>query len=138
MRYSINIPNFGDFADARTVARVATAAEEAGWTVTYWAVPGQGHSGPTLTKGLTTAYNQLIPLWTRSGATSAGDRALCSPDQPARACGLGIASAVAGATAMVDLSLLAVFLSAHLLLFFTRRGRAPVAAAAPVTDASAP
>jgi alkanesulfonate monooxygenase SsuD/methylene tetrahydromethanopterin reductase-like flavin-dependent oxidoreductase (luciferase family) len=31
MRSSINIPNFGDFADARTVARVATAAEEAGW-----------------------------------------------------------------------------------------------------------
>src|SRR5689334_12142021 len=31
MRCSINIPNFGDFADARTVARVAAAAEEAGW-----------------------------------------------------------------------------------------------------------
>src|SRR3954453_13546006 len=31
MRSSINIPNFGDFADARTVARVATAAEQAGW-----------------------------------------------------------------------------------------------------------
>jgi alkanesulfonate monooxygenase SsuD/methylene tetrahydromethanopterin reductase-like flavin-dependent oxidoreductase (luciferase family) len=31
VRFSINIPNFGDFADARTVARVATAAEEAGW-----------------------------------------------------------------------------------------------------------
>ncbi|ONI73991.1 luciferase [Kribbella sp. ALI-6-A] len=31
MRFSINIPNFGDFADARTVARVATAAEQAGW-----------------------------------------------------------------------------------------------------------
>ena len=31
MRFSINIPNFGDFADARTVARVATAAEESGW-----------------------------------------------------------------------------------------------------------
>jgi alkanesulfonate monooxygenase SsuD/methylene tetrahydromethanopterin reductase-like flavin-dependent oxidoreductase (luciferase family) len=31
MRFSINIPNFGDFADARTVARVAAAAEEAGW-----------------------------------------------------------------------------------------------------------
>ena len=30
MRYSINIPNFGDFADARTVARVAAAAEECG------------------------------------------------------------------------------------------------------------
>jgi alkanesulfonate monooxygenase SsuD/methylene tetrahydromethanopterin reductase-like flavin-dependent oxidoreductase (luciferase family) len=31
MRFSVNIPNFGDFADARTVARVAVAAEEAGW-----------------------------------------------------------------------------------------------------------
>jgi hypothetical protein len=27
MRFSINIPNFGDFADASTVARVASAAE---------------------------------------------------------------------------------------------------------------
>jgi alkanesulfonate monooxygenase SsuD/methylene tetrahydromethanopterin reductase-like flavin-dependent oxidoreductase (luciferase family) len=31
VRFSINIPNFGDFADARTVARVAAAAEQAGW-----------------------------------------------------------------------------------------------------------
>ncbi|SDS75993.1 LLM class flavin-dependent oxidoreductase [Microlunatus soli] len=31
MRFSINIPNFGDFADARAVAAVARAAEEAGW-----------------------------------------------------------------------------------------------------------
>ena len=31
MRYSINIPKFGDFADADTVARVAAAAEAAGW-----------------------------------------------------------------------------------------------------------
>ena len=31
MRFSINVPNFGDFADARAVARVAAAAEEAGW-----------------------------------------------------------------------------------------------------------
>ncbi|MFC5723940.1 LLM class flavin-dependent oxidoreductase [Streptomyces gamaensis] len=31
MRCSVNIPNFGDFADPRTVARVAAAAEEAGW-----------------------------------------------------------------------------------------------------------
>ncbi|NDZ80763.1 LLM class flavin-dependent oxidoreductase [Streptomyces sp. SID10853] len=31
MRFSINIPNFGDFADPRTVAEVATAAEQAGW-----------------------------------------------------------------------------------------------------------
>jgi alkanesulfonate monooxygenase SsuD/methylene tetrahydromethanopterin reductase-like flavin-dependent oxidoreductase (luciferase family) len=31
MRFSINIPNFGDFADPRTVAQVAVAAETAGW-----------------------------------------------------------------------------------------------------------
>lgn len=31
MRFSINIPNFGDFADPRTVATVAAAAEAAGW-----------------------------------------------------------------------------------------------------------
>ncbi len=35
MRYSVNIPNFGDFADARTVAKVATAAEEAGWDALF-------------------------------------------------------------------------------------------------------
>jgi alkanesulfonate monooxygenase SsuD/methylene tetrahydromethanopterin reductase-like flavin-dependent oxidoreductase (luciferase family) len=31
MRYSVNVPNFGDFADPRTVATVARAAEDAGW-----------------------------------------------------------------------------------------------------------
>lgn len=31
MRCSINLPNFGDFADPRTVAQVAVAAEQAGW-----------------------------------------------------------------------------------------------------------
>lgn len=31
MRSSINIPNFGEFADPRTVAAVASAAEQAGW-----------------------------------------------------------------------------------------------------------
>ncbi|MFE3171296.1 LLM class flavin-dependent oxidoreductase [Amycolatopsis sp. NPDC059090] len=31
MRFSFCIPNFGDFADPRTVAKVASAAEEAGW-----------------------------------------------------------------------------------------------------------
>ena len=31
MRFSINIPNFGDFADPRNVATVAAAAEGAGW-----------------------------------------------------------------------------------------------------------
>jgi alkanesulfonate monooxygenase SsuD/methylene tetrahydromethanopterin reductase-like flavin-dependent oxidoreductase (luciferase family) len=32
---SINIPNFGDFADARTVAKVATAGEAAGWDALF-------------------------------------------------------------------------------------------------------
>jgi alkanesulfonate monooxygenase SsuD/methylene tetrahydromethanopterin reductase-like flavin-dependent oxidoreductase (luciferase family) len=31
MRFSINLPNFGDFADPRAVATVALAAEQAGW-----------------------------------------------------------------------------------------------------------
>jgi alkanesulfonate monooxygenase SsuD/methylene tetrahydromethanopterin reductase-like flavin-dependent oxidoreductase (luciferase family) len=35
VRFSINIPNFGDFADARIVASVAVAAEEAGWDVLF-------------------------------------------------------------------------------------------------------
>ncbi|WP_067450459.1 LLM class flavin-dependent oxidoreductase [Actinomadura macra] len=35
MRYSINIPNFGDFADARTVAVVAEAVERAGWDALF-------------------------------------------------------------------------------------------------------
>jgi alkanesulfonate monooxygenase SsuD/methylene tetrahydromethanopterin reductase-like flavin-dependent oxidoreductase (luciferase family) len=35
VRYSINIPNFGDFADARTVAKVATVAEAAGWDALF-------------------------------------------------------------------------------------------------------
>ncbi len=35
MRFSINIPNFGDFADARTVAMAAVAAEQAGWDALF-------------------------------------------------------------------------------------------------------
>ncbi|WP_026416296.1 LLM class flavin-dependent oxidoreductase [Actinomadura oligospora] len=35
MRSSINIPNFGDFADARAVATVAVAAEQAGWDALF-------------------------------------------------------------------------------------------------------
>lgn len=35
MRCSINIPNFGDFADARTVANLAAAAEAAGWDALF-------------------------------------------------------------------------------------------------------
>lgn len=31
MRFSVNVPNFGDFADPRNVATVASAAEQAGW-----------------------------------------------------------------------------------------------------------
>lgn len=35
MRSSINIPNFGDFADPRAVAAVAVAAEQAGWDALF-------------------------------------------------------------------------------------------------------
>jgi alkanesulfonate monooxygenase SsuD/methylene tetrahydromethanopterin reductase-like flavin-dependent oxidoreductase (luciferase family) len=35
MRFSINIPNFGDFADPRTVAKVAISAEQAGWDALF-------------------------------------------------------------------------------------------------------
>jgi alkanesulfonate monooxygenase SsuD/methylene tetrahydromethanopterin reductase-like flavin-dependent oxidoreductase (luciferase family) len=35
MRFSINVPNFGDFAEADTVARVASAAEAAGWDALF-------------------------------------------------------------------------------------------------------
>ncbi|MDR6971937.1 alpha/beta hydrolase-fold protein [Leifsonia shinshuensis] len=104
------------------VEATATAAEDAGWKVTYWAVPGQGHSGPTLTKGLETAYNQLIGSWLKTGATGSGDRFLCAADQTARACGVTQAAAVAGTVAIVDLSALAVFLVVALALFFARRG----------------
>lgn len=104
------------------VEATATAAEDAGWKVTYWAVPGEGHSGPTLTKGLETGYNQLIGSWLATGATRAGDRFLCPADETARACGVTQAAAVAGTVAMVDLSALAVFLIVTLALFFGRRG----------------
>ena len=35
MRFSINIPNFGDFADADTVASVAEETEAAGWDALF-------------------------------------------------------------------------------------------------------
>jgi hypothetical protein len=35
VQFWINIPNFGDFADARTVATVASAAEAAGWDALF-------------------------------------------------------------------------------------------------------
>ncbi len=35
MRCSINIPNFGDFADPQAVATVAVAAEQAGWDALF-------------------------------------------------------------------------------------------------------
>ncbi len=35
MQFSVNIPNFGDFADARMVAKVASAAEAAGWDALF-------------------------------------------------------------------------------------------------------
>jgi hypothetical protein len=35
LRYSINVPNFGDFADPRSVATAAAAAEQAGWDALF-------------------------------------------------------------------------------------------------------
>ncbi|EST37688.1 hypothetical protein N566_11625, partial [Streptomycetaceae bacterium MP113-05] len=35
MRFSLNIPNFGDFAHARNVAALAVAAEGAGWDALF-------------------------------------------------------------------------------------------------------
>jgi alkanesulfonate monooxygenase SsuD/methylene tetrahydromethanopterin reductase-like flavin-dependent oxidoreductase (luciferase family) len=35
VRYSVNIPNFGDFADARAVTTLARAVEEAGWDALF-------------------------------------------------------------------------------------------------------
>jgi alkanesulfonate monooxygenase SsuD/methylene tetrahydromethanopterin reductase-like flavin-dependent oxidoreductase (luciferase family) len=35
IRFSVNIPNFGDFADADAVARVALGAEAAGWDALF-------------------------------------------------------------------------------------------------------
>ncbi|MBN9631585.1 MAG: hypothetical protein J0I18_13370 [Actinobacteria bacterium] len=102
------------------VEATATAAEKAGWKVTYWAVPDATHT-QALEPGLATAYNQLIPRWLASGAIPSNDRFLCTPDQTARACGLTQAAAVAGTVTIVDLSALAAFLGVQLLLFFTRR-----------------
>lgn len=47
MRFSVNIPNFGDFADPRNVATVAAAAEQAGWDGLFvWDhVLHRGHQG---------------------------------------------------------------------------------------------
>ncbi|MEY9952389.1 alpha/beta hydrolase [Leifsonia sp. EB34] len=104
------------------VEATATAAEKAGWKVTYWAVSHATHT-QALGPGLETMYNQLIGGWVSSGAvTPQADRMLCTPDQNARACGLTQAGAVAGTVTIVDLSVLAAFLGAQLLLFF-RHGR---------------
>lgn len=104
------------------VEATATAAEQAGWAVTYWVVPGQGHSGLTLVRGLETGYNKLIPGWLASGATGVGDRFLCAAGQTPSDCGLVQAAAVGGTVALVDLAALALFLVTALALFFARRG----------------
>ena len=104
------------------VEATATAAENAGWKVTYWAVPDASHTD-ALEPGLATGYNQLIGTWVGTGAIGAtAPRFLCSADQDARACGLTQVAAVAGTAAIVDLVVLAAFLGTQLLLFF-RRGR---------------
>jgi hypothetical protein len=39
MRYSINVPNFGDFADPETFAEVARTVEVAGWDALPSSIP---------------------------------------------------------------------------------------------------
>ena len=101
----------------------ATAAEKAGWTVTFWRVPGAEHTR-ALVPGLASAYGRFIPEWLESGAiVAAPDRLLCAPDQTPRACGVQQAASVIGTGTIVDLSALAVFLGARLVLLFVRRPR---------------
>lgn len=102
------------------VEATATAAEKAGWAVTYWAVPDATHT-QALVPGLATAYNELIPHWLGTGALAPGDRLLCAPTTDPHSCGLIQAAAVAGTAAITDLSVVALFLSVQLLLFFARR-----------------
>ena len=104
------------------VEATATAAEHAGWKVTYWAVPGQSHSGATVTLGLETAYNQLIPGWLATGAVEPpADRPLCSADEAARPCGITQVATVAGIVAIADFTVPAVFLIVQLMIFFASR-----------------
>ncbi|WP_348789246.1 alpha/beta hydrolase-fold protein [Leifsonia sp. NPDC080035] len=99
----------------------ATAAEKAGWQVTYWEVPGAEHTR-ALVPGLAAAYNQFIPEWIASGAIRTDDsRLLCSDDQTPLECGLTRTAGVAGTFAILDLSVLAVFLAVQLMLFFARQ-----------------
>jgi alkanesulfonate monooxygenase SsuD/methylene tetrahydromethanopterin reductase-like flavin-dependent oxidoreductase (luciferase family) len=35
MRYAVNVPNFGDFADPHVVADLARRAEQAGWDALF-------------------------------------------------------------------------------------------------------
>ncbi|WP_314147832.1 alpha/beta hydrolase-fold protein [uncultured Leifsonia sp.] len=101
----------------------AMAAEKAGWTVTFWRVPGAEHTR-ALVPGLASAYDQFIPQWLGSGAiVSAPGRVLCTPDQTPRDCGVKQAVAVVGTATIVDLSVLAVFLGARLVLLLVRRPR---------------
>jgi hypothetical protein len=62
------------------VEATATAAEKAGWRVTYWAVPHATHT-EALEPGLATAYNQLIGRWpTRARGPADWPRPPLSPE----------------------------------------------------------
>jgi hypothetical protein len=102
------------------VVATATAAEHAGWKVTYWAAPDSTHTA-ALGPGLTTACNQLIPHWLATGAVQPGDRMLCTAIETPAGCGLAQVATVAGTAAIAYLSALALFLSAQLLIFFVIR-----------------
>ncbi len=70
MRYAINIPNFGDYHDASTVATLAAEAEDAGWDgfFTWDHLQGEGPVGdPTVTLtaiALNTSKIKLGPMVT--------------------------------------------------------------------------
>ncbi|WP_207954225.1 hypothetical protein [Saccharopolyspora elongata] len=58
VRFSINIPNFGDFADPATVAKVAAAAEQARWDALF-------------------VWDHVVPTRTSVEASSSATRGCC-------------------------------------------------------------
>ena len=105
----------------------ATAAEKAGWHVTYWAVPGQSHSGPTLTKGLEAGYDKLISI-AQSGPNAVDpSRGLCDSSATVHDCASAQVAAVAATVVVTDLGLLLVFFVVQFALFFRLRQTAPSA-----------
>ena len=107
------------------VEATATAAEKARWHVTYWVVPGQSHSGPTLSKGLETGYDKLISI-AQSGRNAVDpSRALCDSSATVRDCASAQVAATTATVVLTDLGLLLIFLVVQFALFFRLRQTAP-------------